>query len=535
MTHLNRLTRTRTALSQATVCLLLAASPAVAQSTPPDPAARSVATAQDRSPSTPTGVVAQPSTLASASKPTTAAKADTAAAPTGKWTFFGTERLRVEDWNWFPTDKANGAYTFVNSLLRAGVMRKTSRDDVMLEFAAPMLLNLPTKAVASAPQGALGLGANDYAQNHRQVATAFVKQAYIKFKNTGTSHTNLELGRFEFFDGAEVKISDKTLDWLNTNRITQRLIGNFTFTTVERSFDGIQVQAKTGERDTTLMAGYPTRGVFDLNGWDTLTRVPVAYLSSTHVQNGAKAAGVDRLFAIYYGDTRDTVKVDNRPAGVRAADTAQISLITVGGNWLRTTQVGSGRADLLLWGAGQFGKWGDLRQASDAYDAEGGWQLPRVAWKPWLRVGYYYASGAGSANSDTHATFFPILPTPRQYARFPFFSETNLKDLFASLILRPNQKLTLRMDVHDLRLADSHDLWYTGGGAFDNSVFGYTGRPSNGFSNLGTLWDISADYQVRKWLSTTLYLGYVGGGDVEESVYKSGDAVFAYAELNFKF
>src|SRR5580658_1636247 len=28
----------------------------------------------------------------------------------GKWTFFGSERLRVEDWNWFATPKASGAY-----------------------------------------------------------------------------------------------------------------------------------------------------------------------------------------------------------------------------------------------------------------------------------------------------------------------------------------------------------------------------------------------------------------------------------------
>jgi len=31
-----------------------------------------------------------------------------------------------------------------------------------------------------------------------------------------------------------------------------------------------------------------------------------------------------------------------------------------------------------------------------------------------------------------------------------------------------------------LWLSSSRDLWYAGGGAFDNHLFGYTGRPSFG-------------------------------------------------------
>jgi hypothetical protein len=40
----------------------------------------------------------------------------------------------------------------------------------------------------------------------------------------------------------------------------------------------------------------------------------------------------------------------------------------------------------------------------------------------------------------------------------------------------------VRADLHWLQLTSKNDLWYQGGGAFDNKVFGYTGRPGNGSS-----------------------------------------------------
>ncbi len=216
-------------------------------------------------------------------------------APDGKWKFFGSERLRVEDWNWFPTPKANGAYTFVGSLLRAGVMRSTSREDVLVEFAAPGLFGLPTKASPAAPQGALGQGANYYGQDHRQVLEVFPKQAFIRFKNVGAAGSSIKLGRFEFSDGAEVTPADPTLGWLTANRIAARLLGPFTFTDIGRSFDGVQLEAKSPKVDTTLVAGFPTRGVFDLDGWDTLTRVPLGYLSQTTLQPGTEGFGCEPL------------------------------------------------------------------------------------------------------------------------------------------------------------------------------------------------------------------------------------------------
>jgi hypothetical protein len=109
--------------------------------------------------------------------------------------------------------------------------------------------------------------------------------------------------------------------------------------------------------------------------------------------------------------------------------------------------------------------------------AEGGFQpgiLPAV---PWLRGGYFYSSGDGNPNGDVHGTFFPTLPTPRVYARFPFFNEVNNRDLFGELMLRPRKKLEIRSDVHGLWLANRNDLWYSRGSAFQPGPSAISGAP----------------------------------------------------------
>jgi hypothetical protein len=88
------------------------------------------------------------------------------------------------------------------------------------------------------------------------------------------------------------------------------------------------------------------------------------------------------------------------------------------------------------------------------------------------RGGINYGSRDGNPNDRTHGTFFQILPTPRTYARFPFFNMMNTRDDFAELILRPRKSLVLRTDVHAIELASAADLWYTGVGVYQPWTFG---------------------------------------------------------------
>ena len=168
--------------------------------------------------------------------------------------------------------------------------------------------------------------------------------------------------------------------------------------------------------------------------------------------------------------------------------------------------------------------------------AEAGWQ-PAVlrAIRPWLRGGFNYGSGDGDPNDARHGTFFQILPTPRVYARLPFFNLMNNRDAFGEVILRPSKMLTIRSDVHALALANRNDLWYSGGGMFQPWTFGFTGRPSNGQSGLATLFDVNADYNFNAHASFGVYYGHAAGKAVVQSIYPNGrNANFGYLELTFR-
>jgi hypothetical protein len=450
----------------------------------------------------------------------------------------GSLRTRVESWDWF-AGNAHSSYTYPGSILRLNFAESKKKFDWQLEFALPFLLGLPDDAIAPGAQGQMGLGAAYFAANSRNTNAAmiFAKQGYVRFKELGgVPGHSLKLGRMEFIDGTEATPKDPTLAALKRDRIAHRLIGNFGFSDVGRSFDGAQYALDRAHFNFTLLAARPTRGVFQVDGWGELN-ANVFYGALTGQIPGKRASAEWRVFGLGYSDYRDgVVKTDNRPLAVRTADGGHINIGTYGGHYLQTVRSSAGTIDLLFWGALQNGSWGRLPQRSSAFAAEAGWQPPLLsAVHPWLRGGFNYGSGDGNPNDTTHGTFFQILPTPRIYARFPSFNMMNNRDAFGELMLRPLKALNVRADVHSLALANRNDLWYSGGGMFQPWTFGYTGRPSNGQSGLATLYDVSADYNVNAHASIGVYYGRAVGKQIIQSIYPDGkNANFGYLELTFR-
>ena len=447
-------------------------------------------------------------------------------------------RTRSETWNWFNKTESS-PYTFSESIFRLGFSQSKKQYEWKLELAVPFLLNLPKDAVVAAPQGQLGFGGSYYAANrsNQNAALVFPKQAYVKFKFGGAVKQSLLLGRNEFLDGAEVAPKNPTLSAVKRDRIAQRLIGNFGFTDVGRSYDGGIYTADAGRENFTLFAARPTRGVFQVDGWGQLN-INVFYGSTTRQFGNGANSGEARVFAIGYNDYRySTLKTDNRAAAARALDRGGINLATVGGHYLQSFKAGTGNVDLLFWGALQGGSWGTLSHRAYAFAVESGYQIPGVpVLKPWVRAGIDFGSGDKSATDGTHETFFQIMPTARIYARFPFFNMMNMKDVFGEVVLRPAKAVTVRADVHSLALANRNDLWYSGGGAFQPWTFGYTGRPSNGQTSLANLYDISADYTLNRHYAFTAYYAHASGKTVINKIYPAsplGD--FGYLELNYRF
>lgn len=454
----------------------------------------------------------------------------------GQVTIAGSFRTRMESWDWFG-DIPAGEYTYPGSILRVSASGSTKSIDWTGEVAFPFVLGLPTNAVGSGAQGPMGLGANYYVSNGNEsnAADLFVKQAFVRFRNlAGVQSQTLKVGRFEFIDGAETAPKNATLAAIKRDRIAHRLIGNFGFSHVGRSVDGAQYALDRGTWNITALAARPTRGVFDVDGWSDLN-INVFYGAATRRGGSAAHESEWRVFGIGYDDYRHgLVKVDNRPVSARRADSGSLAIGTIGGHYLRADRTAAGTVDLLLWASDQFGSWGTLSQRAYAFALEAGWQ-PDAKGAPWFRGGWDFGSGDGNPGDGTHGTFFQLLPTPRVYARLPFFNMMNLSDVFGEAIVRPSKIVTFRGDVHALRLADAADLWYQGGGAYQPTTFGYTGRPSNGNTPLATLVDASADITFSPHVTASGYFGCAFDRAVTDVIYGPGAGRLAYVELLVRF
>jgi hypothetical protein len=489
------------------------------------------------------------SVLARAQTPNSAAANAPAALPLasgsspiqlGPVTFSGSIRARLYDWDWFQPSTGENQYQYSGNLLRLNFAEKLRGWDWDAEFAVPFMLGLPSGATDSAPQGALGLGANYFAANNgnRNTAMIFPKQLYVRFDGLGGEEgQTLQIGRFLFLDGSETTPKKATLATLKKDRISQRLLGDFGFTDVGRSFDGLHYSLSEGPANFTFIAAVPTRGVFQVDGWGW-NRVGFGYAAYTREWGKGRHSADTRIFALDYDDFRHGVlKTDNRPTAVKRGDTENIHIQTFGGHSIHALTTGAGALDAVAWGAAQIGRWGTQTQRAFAFDFEGGFQpkiLPKV--KPWIRGGYTYASGDSNPNDATHGTFFQILPTPRPYARFPFFNMMNTEDAFGALIVRPHSKLSISNEFHALRLADANDLWYSGGGVYQPWTFGYTGRSTSGKRSLGNLYDSSAEYRMSRNLTLTAYFGYTQGLAAMGQIYTvDKDGRFGYLEMLFRF
>jgi hypothetical protein len=489
-------------------------------------------------------------TLADASSPAASpgpsAPAAPAAAPTaspdvmklGPVTVTGSLRSRLYVWDWFQPATGENQYQYSGNLLRVNLAETSHNFDWDAEFAVPFLLGLPSKATDAAPQGALGLGSNYYSANGNTQNTAmiFPKQLYFRMHGLGSEASRLQIGRFLFSDGSEIAPKNASLATLKRDRVSQRLLGDFGFSDVGRSFDGLHYTYSTQTDDFTFIAATPTRGVFQVDGWGW-NRIGFGYAAYTHEWGKGRHTADSRLFMLEYDDFRHILKTDNRPTAVRKGDTENIRINTFGGHTLHAFATGAGPLDFLAWGAIQTGRWGTQQQLSYAFDIEGGWQpkiLPGV--KPWLRGGFTDGSGDGNPNDNKHETFFQVLPTPRPYARFPFFNMMNTQDGFGALILRPHAKVTISSEFHSLRLSNVNDSWYSGGGAYQPWTFGYTGRSTSGRRSLGNLYDTSVEYRASRKITLTAYLGYTQGLAALEHIYPEGkDGQFGYFELMYRF
>ena len=459
----------------------------------------------------------------------------------GDWrdrvTLIASERLRGEFVDWFrprpgAADPGANRYGFIASQLRAGVSVVLPHAQLTLVAQDTRLGNLPDDASRPPPIGNLGPGAIYFAHTKRRTqGEPFLKLGFLTLRRAGVTAT---LGRYEYRDGLETVPGDPTLASLKRMRIAERLVGPFEFTHVTRSFDGVRLALDRPAWNATVMGTRPTQGGFEVSANRELD-LTLAGAAFTLKRVPRFPPADVRLFYLYYRDGRDAVlKVDNRPLPVRTSDHAPIALHTAGGHALTVLDLGPGRLDLLAWLAVQAGDWGADDHVAWAYALETGYQLAALPVAPWLRIGYDRSSGDGNPTDGHHRTFFQLLPTARIYAQLPFYNLMNTGDAFAQLLLVPHRNVSLRCDYHWLTLSDAQDLWYSGGGATNDHVFGYASSPSGGQHDLAQLVDLSATVRVLPELAVSGYYGHAFGGDVVHATFAGRAADYGFVELSYR-
>jgi len=448
---------------------------------------------------------------------------------------------RYENWNWFEPTNAendNNDYDYFFTRSRLGFGYESKWIDIFIQAQHTHIWDLPDNANAPAPAGSLGVGSVYYAyRKKRYYHGTFIKQGYLSFKNILNSGISLKGGRFEYLDALEVTYEDQKIMWLKKARLAERLIGPFGYSAFTRSFDGGEISIDRSLFNVTVSVSHPTEGGFENDANHHIDDITLATGTLTLKHNKIIPHTENRLFYFFYNDDRKIPKADNTLPDSMIND-GNIEIHTIGLHLLSTLEIGPGTGDALFWGTWQWGDWGTLSHSAWAWDIEMGYQFTSIYAKPWFRIGYFMSSGDSNPVDSEHETFFQILPTARKYARFPFYNLMNSEDFFIQLMARPIKKVSIRADGHFLHINERVDRWYVGPGANRDrgSIFGYSGRPSFGDSDLAKLIDLSVVYDIASYISLEAYYGHAWGDDVIENIYKRDDeADFFLLELRLKF
>jgi hypothetical protein len=421
---------------------------------------------------------------------------------------------RVESWSYFeprvdllalsaePVGEPD--YAFIGDRAELGVRVDGVRFDLSGAFNYVRIENLPTDAIGP---GGFGPGAFYY-------AAAGVRYSYQLYLGELTARVksadrkrSITVGRMPFDSGSS--------NPLVRDRIDSRLIGNFEDSLYQRRFDGARADLARGSWRFSAGAFMPTQGGYEESTNLTMTRIRLGVASATHTGG----AGESQAFVYAYRDKRKRTMavVDNRLTADRPPD---ITITSFGASHARVIDTAAGAFDIVGWGAAQLGDWYGLPHRGGSATLEGGHRWTRAVWRPWLRGGYLWASGDGQWNDGKHSTFFQMLPSSRKYALSSVYTQMNVHDAFAQLLVEPG-RLRARIEVHGLTLASGDDLWYQGSGATASGdrFFGFAGRFSDGATSLGRVLEGTIDVPIRKYWSVNGYGGVMWGGNVVKRAF----------------
>lgn len=465
---------------------------------------------------------------------------------------------RVESWSYFtppPEARSTPAYTFLANRTELGAWADGPRFGVGAAFGYVRLERLPAKAIGP---GGLGAGAfYFYSAGQRNSYQLYLSELTLRVRASG-ARAALTLGRMPFSssrDSTTVRglgpAPADDLAGVVRDRVSSRLVGNFEHSLYQRRFDGVRVDVLTRRGAVTGGVFLPTQGGYEESANLTMPRLLVATASWSERRETGPAApsrlltqappGAPRgrrrseVFATLYRDRRAvTVRPDNTRRVF--APRADVTVAAFGGSLAVLRPARAGALDVVLWGAAQTGAWYGLAHRGVSMAVEAGHRWVGAPARPWVRGGFLYASGDRDPEDHTHATFFAMLPSSRQYALSSAYTQMNLRDVFAQASVAPG-RWTARVELHRLDLASGQDLWYQGSGATsrDGPYFGFSGLRADGATALGTAVDASVDVPIRRYWSMNAYAGTIRGGDVVRASFVGRRLTFWFVENVVRF
>ncbi|MFZ2955834.1 MAG: alginate export family protein [Candidatus Ozemobacteraceae bacterium] len=457
-----------------------------------------------------------------------------------EWSFSGTNCYRYETWNTFLANKSplNNDYPVSGDRLALTLKYQLPWTTFTSTLDGVKFFNLPNKA-------SFGAGSTYFSNgNEQNFGKVFFRTLNFTFKRIGDKGMSGTIGRFDYSNGTECKSDNKTVDWVKSNRISDRLIGTSNWTLYQRSMNGIYLKRDNGRFQGAASAWCPTAGTYSKQAGDIMTAVKVLTLAGTFKYNTFFPNQEFQLFCYNYDDSRAVVaaRADNTVTGAKKTASVStggidVNMRTYGCSAVGAYESSDSTIDTMVWFALQRGDWYNLAHKAYAYAVEAGYQWKKTPWKPWFRAGLNQSSGDSNPNDGDHKTFFCMMPT-RKYSGTCAYNLMNARDTFAQLMLKPNTRLQVRFDYHQLKLAESADRWYTGGGAMSNTgtVNGFTARSSGGKTDLGSAIEFTGTYTLNKNFKTTLYASRFNGGDViENSFAAEKNQKFSYIELIYDF
>jgi Alginate export len=450
-----------------------------------------------------------------------------APAPTWKWNLVNMTRL--ESWRFFEPPPTGGDpdYAFVANRLRLSLTGTWKHVDASAALQYVQFGGLPADAVGP---GALGTGALYY-QHSGDTASHGLYLRTLNVRVRLPQGVALQAGRFAYVSGGEAPSGRPKIEAVKRSRVDSRLIGEFEWSLYQRSFDGVRADVDRKGWHATGSWLRPTQGGFEEDGGRSLADVDLITGVLALRPDVALPATDLTFFAYRYADDR---RVAARPdnSGL-AASRVDVGVTTIGASAVGAVTAAGGEVDYVAWFAAQTGDWYGQSHRAWSLAAEAGYQWKQARWQPWARGGYLHASGDGNPSDDRHGTFFPMVPTLRKYSMTTVYSIMNLDDLFAEIVVRPTARLTARVDVRRLWLAEAADRWYAGSGATQRTgtFFGYSGRRSGGSTDLAPfVMQGAADVTLARRWTANAFVGAIRGGDAVASSFQGRWLSFFYLE-----